>query len=309
MNLTFRHYHHPDDYWRVDRFLIEHYQPANQDGNWIEPAWEYMHHHSLLDSESLEKIGLWEHEGQIVAVAHYEWHLGEAFFQFHPAYRHLRQELLDYAEANLFGRSTRDGRKYLCAYVNDNDPDFCALLQERGYQLDPEENRPMARLVIPDPFPPIHLPPGFRLVSLAEKPDWGKVNSVLWRGFDHPGDPPGGEEELESRRKMFETPNARMDLKIAVAVASPASQEDGKFVAFCGMFYQPDHHYAYVEPVATDPDYRRLGLGKAAVLEGIRRCATLGAQEAFVGSDQAFYLALGFEVVYTSQCWLKYLEQ
>jgi predicted N-acetyltransferase YhbS len=57
--------------------------------------------------------------------------------------------------------------------------------------------------------------------------------------------------------------------------------------------------------VATDPDFRRLGLGKAAVLEGIRRCAELGAVEAFVGSNQPFYLALGFEVIFTSQCWVK----
>ncbi len=71
------------------------------------------------------------------------------------------------------------------------------------------------------------------------------------------------------------------------------------------MFYEPAHHYAYVEPVATDPDYRRLGLGKAAVLEGIRRCGVSGAQVAYVGSDQEFYLALGFEVLYTSQCWVK----
>jgi hypothetical protein len=26
---------------------------------------------------------------------------------------------------------------------------------------------------------------------------------------------------------------------------------------------------------------------------------------AYVGSDQAFYLAMGFEVIYTSECWVK----
>jgi predicted N-acetyltransferase YhbS len=99
---------------------------------------------------------------------------------------------------------------------------------------------------------------------------------------------------------MFDTPNARRDLKIAVEAP------DGSFVAFCGMFYEPTHCYALVEPVATDPDYRRRGLGKAAVLEGIRRCGALGATVAYVGSDQAFYLALGFNITYTTECWLKY---
>jgi len=33
------------------------------------------------------------------------------------------------------------------------------------------------------------------------------------------------------------------------------------------------------------------------VLEGIRRCGALGATCAYVGSDQPFYLSLGFEVI------------
>jgi predicted N-acetyltransferase YhbS len=74
------------------------------------------------------------------------------------------------------------------------------------------------------------------------------------------------------------------------------------------MWYEPVNRIAYVEPVATDPDYRRMGLGKAAVLEGIRRCGELGAGVAFVGSDQFFYTAIGFKVVYKSNCWVKQFE-
>ncbi|MBN1667566.1 MAG: GNAT family N-acetyltransferase, partial [Anaerolineales bacterium] len=302
MTITFRPYHHPPDYGRVRAFLIRQHQPGNRDGNWLEPMWEYMHFHPGLDSEHLERFGLWEANGEIVALAHYETHLGEGFFQFHPDYRHLRGELLDHAEAHLRGRSSRDGRKYLAAFINADDPEFLALVQERGYELKAEWNRPLARYLIPEPFPEIALPEGFRLTSLAEECDWAKVHRVMWRGFNHPGEPPAGEEELEMRRRMFDTPTASRALKIAVA------NPQGDFVAFCGMFNQPANSFAYVEPVATDPDYRRLGLGKAAVLEGMRRCAELGATVAYVGSDQFFYLSFGFEVIQTSQCWLKYFD-
>ncbi|MBM3134556.1 MAG: GNAT family N-acetyltransferase [Chloroflexi bacterium] len=301
MTIEQRPYDPASDYTRVSAFLIAHHQAGNRDGNWLEPAWEYMHFHSLLDSASLAKIGVWEEGGAIVAVAHYEWALGEAFFQFHPAYRHLRAEMLDYAEANLTGVSRQDGRPTLCAYVNDNDPDFLALVGARGYAKDPEGTRPLYRFAIPDPFPAIPLADGFRLTSLAEEPDWAKVHRALWRGFDHEGEPPMSDEEMESRRRMFDTPKARRDLKIAVAAP------DGEFVAFAGTFYEPAGRFAYVEPVATDPAYRRLGLGRAAVLEGIRRCASLGATVAYVGSDQAFYRAIGFEKVYHSECWVKHL--
>ncbi len=58
----------------------------------------------------------------------------------------------------------------------------------------------MAQLVIPEPFPSIHLPEGFRLKSVAEENDLAKIDRVLWRGFNHPGEPP--EDSIEGREKM-----------------------------------------------------------------------------------------------------------
>lgn len=302
MTIHFRHYKGSEDYNRIDAFLIKHYQPDNKDGNWVEPTWEYMHGHPALDSSSLGKIGIWEDAGEIVAVVHYEGGPGEAFFQFHPGYKHLQKEMLKYAEANLTGTSKKSGRKYLYAFINDKDEDLIALAKSRGYAIHADGLRPTYQFDIPNPFPPIQLPDGFHLTSLADEPDWAKVHRALWRGFDHGDDVPMNEEEFESRRKMFDTPKARRDLKIAVKAP------DGNFVSFCGMFYEPTHKYAYVEPVATDPDFRRMGLGKAAVLEGIRRCGALGATVAYVGSDQEFYKAIGFKKVYNSECWLKYFS-
>lgn len=78
---------------------------------------------------------------------------------------------------------------------------------------------------------------------------------------------------------------------------------DGSFAAYCGMWYEARHRIAYVEPVCTDPDYRRMGLGVAVVLEGIRRCGAEGATVAFVGSEQPFYLAMGFEKLFDIHLW------
>ena len=71
----------------------------------------------------------------------------------------------------------------LHAYVNDIDPELQALVQSRGYEKDPERTRPMYQFVIPEPFPDITLPDGFRLTSLAEDCDWAKVHRVIWRGL------------------------------------------------------------------------------------------------------------------------------
>ncbi len=206
MTILYRNYDPPGDTLLVSEFLIRHYQKDNADGNWLEPAWEYMHSHPALDGKSLGKIGIWEVDGEIAGVATYESVLGEAFFQFNPEYRHLRREMLDYAEENLVGTSQTSGKKYLNTYINDYDSEFIDLVNERGYSRDMERTRPISRCEIQSPFPEIIKPEGFRLQSLAEDCDWGKVHRVLWRGFDHGGEPASDDSALEERRKMFETP-------------------------------------------------------------------------------------------------------
>ena len=112
----------------------------------------------------------------------------------------------------------------------------------------------------------------------------------MYRGFDHPGEPPA--DGVEGRKKMQSAPNFRKSLNIIL------ESSDGDFASYCGMWYEPNHKIAYVEPFATDPDYRRMGLGTAAVLEGIRRCGELGATVAYVGTARAFYLNIGFKKLY-----------
>ncbi|MNI93404.1 hypothetical protein D3C73_1513510 [compost metagenome] len=71
------------------------------------------------------------------------------------------------------------------------------------------------------------------------------------------------------------------------------------------MWYDPEAGFALIEPVATDPDYRRMGLGKAAVLEGINRVGILGAKIALVGSSQQFYYSIGLRPYAVSTIWRK----
>lgn len=284
------------DFPAISDFLYSLYQPHNRDGNWFQPVWEYAYTHPWFDEEAVQRIGIWEDGGQIVGVALYELRLGETFFQVHPDYASLKTEMLDYAEDALAGTDD-EGRRYLRAYVNDFDTAFARGVQARGYALEPGWHRPMAEFVIPKPFPPICVPEGYRLKSLADDNNLGKVDRVLWRGFNHPGEPPP--DGIEDRKKMQSGPHFRHDLTIVVEAPH------GDFVAFGGIWFDAINRIGYVEPVATDPDYRRKGLGTAAVLEGIRRCGEFGATVAYVGSDQPFYRAMGFQKVYTQACWLR----
>jgi GNAT superfamily N-acetyltransferase len=96
---------------------------------------------------------------------------------------------------------------------------------------------------------------------------------------------------------MQSAPNFKRDLNIVIEAP------DGDWVTYCGMWYEPSSRYAYVEPLATDPDYRHRGLGRAALIEGIRRCGQLGAEVAFVGSTLPIYRSIGFREVYATRKW------
>ena len=205
--------------------------------------------------------------------------------------------MLEYAEENLWGEE-ESGTRCLQAYVTGFDFEFVALVKSRGYEKDEASDRPLSQLRITRPSPGIELPDGFRLKSLAEDNNLEKIQRVLWRGFNHPGEPPA--EDLQDQATMQLAPSFKRELKIVVEAPG------GDFVSFCGMWYEPANQIAYVEPVATDPDFRRMGLGRAAVLEGIRRCGALGAEIAYVGSDEFFYRALGFQRIFTSECWVKH---
>jgi len=283
----------------ISDFLYGLYQPNNRDGNWFQPIWEYAYTHPWFDEQAVPRIGIWEDAGTMVAVTLYELRLGEAFFQIHPAYAHLKPEMLAYAEQHLTS-TTDQGKRYLKAYVNDCDTAFEHVVRSRGYEKEPASHRPMSQFVIPDPFPPIRLPDGFRLKSLADDNDLAKIDRVLWRGFNHPGEPPA--DGPQGRKKMQSGPHFRKDLTIVVETPN------GAFVAFGGLWFDPVNRFGYVEPVATDPDYRRMGLGTAAVLEGIRRCGEIGATVAYVGTDMPFYLAMGFKKLFTLNCWIRYFS-
>ena len=85
-----------------------------------------------------------------------------------------------------------------------------------------------------------------------------KFNRVLWRGFNHEGEPPTTPEDLADRRKSLSGPH--LDLRLCIVVVSP----DGEYASYCGMWYDSDTEYALVEPVATDPAYRKNGSGESS---------------------------------------------
>lgn len=251
--------------------------------------WEWMFSLPYLDKRFLDKIGIWKHDDIIVSLVTYESGFGEAYYIVDPRYGDLKPEMAKYAISNF----THEGKFRLL--IPDNDQQMKKIAFELGLRATNEnEHTACFDARFPTEY---QLPEGFQIKSLADDYDVIKYHKVLWKGFDHGSEVPINEAELSDRRISLSGPH--FDPHTNIAVVAPS----GEFVSYCGTWYMKNTCVAYVEPVATDPDYRKLGLGKAAVLEAIKRCFASGAKYAFVGSNQNFYYRLGFYPLMTYSWW------
>lgn len=293
MAVTFRRYSggtgFGEAYGEVGDFLvrIEEDTPGFPWGRW---EWFFSLDFNALDPASLSRIGIWEDGGQIVALATYEGNFGETYFCVDGRYNALKPEMLAYARENM----GRDGRHL--ALIGDTDREFQKAALAMGYRPTQRKEHNSVLEICPEAVR-YSLPNGYSVKSLADEYDLVKYHHVLWKGFNHGDSPPDMPEEIESRRLSLSGPG--VDLRLKTAAVAP----DGGFASYCGMWYKPGTMSALVEPVATDPIYRRLGLGRAAVLEAVRRCGEMGAKRAFVGSSQQFYYSIGFYPYSTETFW------
>lgn len=279
-----------DDYYKVRDFFIK--LGCNE---FSYARWDWMTTHPSLDKASVGKIGIWEDNGDVVGIATFDIILGNTYCLTLPDYCGLKEEMLKYAEENLSSHN-------FAIVIPDNDIHFQDIAARSGY-IATGDREYDAAFYIDRTSTSYDLPEGFHITSLKDKLDLYQYRRVLWKGFNHEinGEGPfsfSREDEIGATEEMIR-PYVDLDLKIAVV--SP----EGNYVSYCGMWYEPEAGFAVVEPVATDPDYRRMGLGKAAVLEGIRRVGLMGAKVAYVGSSQQFYYSIGFRPYTSLTVWIK----
>lgn len=254
---------------------------------WV--RWEWAFALECLDRPSLHRIGVWEDDGQVVGVATYEDRLGDAFLLVDPAHRRLLPAMLDHALDRLRGPQ---GVRVL---IDDSDAELQHLARGRGLVATQAGDR-VAVLDLAGDLG-YEVPAGYRVSSLADGVDLEQLDRLMHRGFHHSGEHAVTAEGLAWRERSISAPSGDRALSIVVEA------DDGTYAGYCGAWYREGHSTAFVEPVCADPDHRRRGCARAAVLEAMTRCAARGAQRALVGSDQQFYYALGFAPRYSATWW------
>jgi predicted N-acetyltransferase YhbS len=258
-------------YKEISRFLRNNADSGfNEHFHWGRLDW--MMAHPCLDVEMLPKITVFKDSGgTIVGTALFDTEYENGWYVLHSV-----------SDEKLLRQMT--------AYINDvdsaptikanlNDIALCKLLEEMNFKKQFSEYVLAVNLSHDLSY---RLPTGFCINEQNAPIDEWQWRLVIHRGFDHDGIPQTLSGEAAEAEKHLQTKEYIKTFAI----------KNGEYAAHCGLWYNGGET-AYIEPVATVPEYRRKGLGKAVVYEALRRAKNQGAKRAIVISEQDFYQNIG----------------
>jgi len=261
MTILRRNYHWDTDFEHCREFLRGIFEEKDSLLYWIPSRLENIKfgpcgtEYSDVDVAGLR---IWEDETKIVAIALPD-SPTDYYIQTHPKYTFLDQEIIRWIESYV--KKTKEYQTLkLNIYVLETDTGRQTLLSNMGYKNKGlwEYNR---KLSLSIPVPEYKLPDGFTIRNVKGSEDYLQVKEVLSSVFSHCSNMTEKQFETYTTASFY---NKELDL----VVVTP----DGMtFAAFCTIRMDPLSKIAEFEPVGTHPDYRKLGLGKALLCEGLAR--------------------------------------
>jgi GNAT superfamily N-acetyltransferase len=179
--------------------------------------------------------------------------------------RHLW--LLGQAEAQLRG----SGQPRVEVSVWEDDRELLSSLQSLGYEPSGTYGRELVYDIVamqPDPS----LPDGFGMLSLEPSLDdaYIELHRAAWSTWVP--------STYDRQMHAAVTTMPYFDRDFVAIAAGP----DGTLAAYCIAWFDRRARTVEIEPLATHPKFRRLGLARAIVQEVLRRSAQRGAETVMV---------------------------
>lgn len=280
-----------NDYYKVRNFLIGlKYSEFNYS------KWDWMITHRNLDKKAIGNIGIWEEDDNIVAAALYNCTVGTAFCVTDYKHQYLKEEMLKYSEVNLSDRGC------FGIAIRDEDIYFQDIAYDLGYRATNEKIEDI--IFYPSKMNMSYdVPNGFVVSDLSEKLNVADYLHLLWDGFNHERNGDGvfidsDDKETMARNELLR-PNVDLKLKIVI------KDKTGRYVSYCGAWYDGKSGFAAIEPIATLPQFRHMGLVKCAVYEAVERLYCMGAKVVIGTSAKQFLYNIGFRPFKTATIWSK----
>jgi GNAT superfamily N-acetyltransferase len=284
MKLTLRSCNNEEDYWRIRSFLREVFLLNDRlEHSWNVARLDYWRWHLIQTChvcESVDKgMSFWETANGKIAAALNDLGDGEIRMHVHPHLRsaELENEMLAYAEEHY--PETTENAKRLIAPVFADDTVRPEVLTRREFTKRPGWNHHFRRdLTAPLPVSPS--PGGYTIRSMGDESEHAARSRCSWRAF-HSDEPDSDYDgDFSWYRNIQSAPLYRRDLDIVAA-------RSGEIAGFCTIYYDDYTRSAATVLVGIAVEHWRRGLGKAILLEGLRRLKHLGCTRVFSTANDA----------------------
>ncbi len=245
-----------------------------------------------------EHIRLWHDNGKLIGYAI----LGEdPLFdcQVLPEYEWsgIETEALMWAEARINELRKHDEKKWggnLVSGSRQDDAKRIAFLEQHGFQSCGDSAEVNMLRSLDEPIPESQLPHGYQVREVLETGEITNRASIQ-RKVWHPWTV--GNVSDDDYARFMQLPGYYRDLDI-VSIAP-----NGIIAAYVNGWIDPLNKIGDFGPVGALQDYRRQGLTRAALLEGLRRMKAYGMNRVCISTGvsnvpaRQLYESIGFKVV------------
>jgi mycothiol synthase len=277
--------HKEDDFWRVRNFLREVFLLNDRlEHSWTVARLDYWRWHFIETCgvcASVEKgLTLWETASGTIAAALNDLGAGEIRLHVHPQFRSvaLENEMLAYAEEHYYNESN-DGRRIIYLPIFADDLQRQETARQRAYARRAGGGQHYRR-DLDAALPEAPIPPGYAIRSMGTEDEHAARSWASWRAFHHDEPNENYDGDHSWYRNMQSAPLYRRDLDIVAAAP------DGSIAAFCTIFLDDCTRSAVTVQVGTAAEHWRRGLGKAVILEGMRRLVQMGCTRVFATANE-----------------------
>jgi len=298
-SLTSRFYETENDLRQMQGLLMEARSRTND--------WHYAHVGELMWAFFMvtchlnpqEYIRLWhDDQGKLVAYAI----LGKdpSFdCQVLPEYEWsgIEAEAMAWAETRISELRKRDAQKWSGGFVSgarQDDAKRIAFLEQHGFRYSGEFAEENMLRALAEPIPETVVSPGCQVRALAEAGDVSNragAQRDVWLPWTV------GKVSDDDYARLMRLPGYHRELDV-VAVAP-----DGIIAAYVNGWIDPVNRIGDFGPVGARPAYRRQGLTRAVLLEGLRRLRARGMDRVCVSTGVSnmpalrLYESVGFRIV------------
>jgi ribosomal protein S18 acetylase RimI-like enzyme len=245
-----------------------------------------------------QHIRLWHADGKLVAYAI----LGEdpAFdCQVFPGYEWsgIEEEALAWAEECVEDLRRQDAERWggkMVAGARQDDTQRIAFLERHGFRYCGHFAEVNMLRALDEPIPELGVPDGYQVREVAAKGELTRraaAQCEVWQPWSV------GNVSDDDYARLMQLPG--YDRFLDIVTVTP----DGVIAAYVNGWIDPLNRIGDFGPVGALPAYRRQGLTRLALLEGLRRMKVRGMQRICVSTGVAntparrLYESVGFNVV------------